>query len=102
MKLTHHKDGTFSITGMTRRDVSNIDFGMVSAEAWYATNQPSGYHDRDAEWHATQVKVYETLRRATHTLAESREKGSLVLSTDENDQTYTTESVRGLRSWSES
>lgn len=39
MKITHHKDGTYSITGMTRDDLDDIYFGTMLAHHWSTSDE---------------------------------------------------------------
>lgn len=41
MKIQRHKDGSYSLTGMTAADVENLAFGALSAEVFYGKPDPA-------------------------------------------------------------
>ena len=65
MKLTHHKDGTYSITGMTRDDVSCLSFATMLANHWHRSDERKTDTWSDQEWMANRAVQY---GRITHVL----------------------------------
>lgn len=59
MRITHHKDGTYSLTGMTRDDVDDLAFAVGIAHGWYVMNGPSiGAGD---DWSLNRTEEYRQL-----------------------------------------
>lgn len=46
MRITHHKDGTYSITGMTRDDIDDLGFAAGITVSWFHQN-PTPTNDLD-------------------------------------------------------
>lgn len=63
MTIRRHRDGTYSITGMTRTDVNNLAHGMYSAAAGLLT-MPAWKLDNDHDYIARTSAMYERLARA--------------------------------------
>lgn len=59
MKITHHKDGSYSITGMTRDDIDDIGFAAGLACSWFVQNQ--GMLATADEWNDNREREFETL-----------------------------------------
>ena len=105
MKLTRHKDGSYSFTEMTAYDVQAFDFATAMASAWYATSARTVFTD-DPTWNQRQQAMYDDLHKLTNIVRDARHSGSIVTRPNymdaDFDKRYQTYERRGLLSWAES
>lgn len=73
MKITHHKDGTYSIAGMRRDDIDDLAFCAGIAHGWYLRHRgTTGTFD---EWDHNRTEEFDRLTRVLSDAA--RWSGSL-------------------------
>lgn len=70
MKITHHKDGSYSITGMTRHDLTGLSFGAMLADHWFSSTERKHRTDSPG-WDAAQGAAYRRLYDALEDAARS-------------------------------
>lgn len=70
MKITHHKDGSYSITGMTRHDLTGLSFGAMLADHWFSSTERK-HLTNSPEWDAAQGEAYRRLYTALEDSARS-------------------------------
>lgn len=65
MKITYHKDGTYSITGMNRLDISNLAFATMLAEHFHSSDERKRKRqaDDDGTWDTLRTREFQRLNR---------------------------------------
>lgn len=67
MKITHHKDGTYSIMGMRRDDIDDLAFCAGIAHGWYLQHQ--GTIGTTDDWDRNRIEEFDRLGRVLSDVA---------------------------------
>jgi hypothetical protein len=62
MKVTKHRDGTVSLTGLSVHDVQNLGYAASCAAASYARSLNAGSTGSNQAWDISQMGLFERLR----------------------------------------
>lgn len=100
MKISRHSDGSYSITGITRNDLGELTYGMVSAAA-----SPRTFNGIDAEGIAQGKRAMASADRLYSVLAAMERaagSGSIVVTSADaygDDNAFYVEKVTKVRGW---
>lgn len=78
MKISRHADGTYSITDMTRNDLSKLAFGACSDAAFVSQGFP-GEDDKSREWAKIERKNADRLHEVLYTMERTAGASSMVV-----------------------
>jgi hypothetical protein len=101
MKVQRHKDGSWSITGLTREDLSNISLGMCDSAA--SRTQWSGMNDADRAWVQRKMDKAARLNNILDVAGRMRGAGSMLVTSDEmrGEDPYFVEQLHNVRGWND-
>jgi hypothetical protein len=81
MNIRRHKDGTYTLGGLSRADIENLAFGALCAEVFYG--KPPAYDGVDPEHSYRRRMAFSRLANELKALAELRAATGLSLTSDD-------------------